>query len=93
MSLNWSAFDELKGSRTIDEIKILSKLTKAKYFSCCEVPIFNFIPIDHVIIDTLHLFLCISNVLINLLIQDLRRHDSIEKATLDREKHNTCRII
>ena len=33
----------------------------------------------HVIIDTLHLFLRISDVLIDLLIRELRRSDSIEK--------------
>ena len=88
MSMDWSAFDKFKGARTVDEIEQLSKLSKAKCFSCCAVPIFKFIPIDHVIIDTLHLFLRISDVLINLLIQDLRRQDGIAKATLDREKHS-----
>ena len=36
---------------------------------------FPFIPIHHVIIDSLHLFLRISDVLINLLIWDLRMLD------------------
>lgn len=34
---------------------------------------------DHVIIDTLHLFLRISDVLIDLLIRELKRSDAIEK--------------
>ena len=34
---------------------------------------------DHVIIDTLHLFLRISDVLIDLFIRELRRSDAIEK--------------
>ena len=42
-------------------------------------PLFSFIPLDHVIIDTLHLFLRISDNLIELLIRELRRQDSIEK--------------
>ena len=37
-----------------------------------------FIPIDHVIIDTLHLFLHISDLLINL-IHEFRRQDGIER--------------
>ena len=36
---------------------------------------------DHVILDTLHLFLRISDVLIDLLIRELRRSDAIEKKT------------
>ena len=50
-------------------------------YNCCEEPIFCIIPIDHVIIDTLHLFLQISDVLINLLIRDLHILDGIEKST------------
>ena len=86
MSKDWSAFEASKGARTTDEIEKHCKLSKSKCFSCCEVPIFKFIPIDHVIIDTLHLFLRVSDLLINLLIQDLRRQDGIANATLNREK-------
>ena len=53
---------------------------------------FSFIPIDHVIIDTPHLFLRISDDLIELLIRELRRSDVIEKvksfsAGFSREKY------
>ena len=58
------------------------------YFSCHIVPIFKSIPIDNVVINILHLFLCISDVLICLLIQDLHRLDGIAKSTLDIEKHH-----
>ena len=45
---------------------------------------FDFIPSDHVIIDTLHLFLRISDVLIELLIRQLKREDAIDKkSTVD----------
>ena len=44
-------------------------------------PLFDFIPIDHVIIDTLHLFLRISDNLIELLIRELRRKDAIDKVS------------
>ena len=42
-------------------------------------PLFDFIPLDHVLIDTLHLFLRISDVLIELLIRQLKCEDAIEK--------------
>ena len=40
------------------------------------------IPIDHVIPDILHLFLRVTDILINLLILELRRLDGIEKCKL-----------
>ena len=54
---------------------------KSKKFNCKATPLFNFIPIDHVIIDTLHLFLRISDNLTELLIRELRRKDACEKIT------------
>ena len=42
-------------------------------------PLFPTIPLDHVIIDTLHLFLRVCDNLINLLILRLRREDAIDK--------------
>ena len=50
---------------------------------------------DHVIIDTLHFFLRISDVLIDLFIRELRRSDAIEKKTSDgfprdKYKHMAC---
>ena len=51
---------------------------------------------DHVIIDTLHFFLRISDVLIDLFIRELRRSDAIEKKKTsdgfprDKYKHMAC---
>jgi len=72
----WSITDTTLGARTIKEI---CEHAKTKKFNCKRSPLFEFIPIDHVIIDTLHLFLRISDNLIELLIRELRRLDSIEK--------------
>ena len=54
---------------------------------------FSFIPIQRVVIHSLHLFLRIANVLINLLIRDLRIVDGIDKATgADLDKTNATNI-
>ena len=45
-------------------------------------PLFDFIPLDHVIINTLHLFLRISDVLIELLIT--REYAIDKKLTFDK---------
>ena len=92
MTKEWSVFDTTKGARTIAVIQSLSQKPKTKRMGCCKNPIFAFIPIDHVLIDTLHLFfhvlidtlhlfLRVVDILINLLIQDLRREDGILKST------------
>ena len=81
--LEWSITDTSKGARTTKEIKekaLLSKRCTVR-FSCCRAPLFPFIPMERVVIDTLHLFLRISDVLINLLIRDIRIKDGISKAT------------
>ena len=79
----WSINNITEGARTIDEIKFLSALPKSRSpdekYSCKEQPLFPFIPIGHTIPDILHLFLRITDVLINLLILDLRTHDAVNK--------------
>jgi len=85
MELKWSLIDTTKGARTIDEIQTLSKKGgRQQHFGCVRAPIFPSIPIDHVMIDTLHLFLRIADLLINLLIMDLRRQDGIEKGRVEK---------
>lgn len=44
-----------------------------------KTPPFSCIPLDYVIIDTLHLFSRISDNLIELLLRELRRQDAIDK--------------
>ena len=74
MDQKWSISDTQYGARTVEEISSMSQLGKSNKnrYNCSHKPTFPFIPIHHVIIDSLHLFLRISNVLINLLIRDLR---------------------
>jgi len=72
----WSLTDLKLGARNLEEI---SKYAKSKKYNCKHDPLFPFIPLDHVVIDTLHLFLRISDNLIELLIRELRRMDTIEK--------------
>ena len=83
MTLQWSISDSSEGARTTQEISEKAKLPKKSKlrFNCSETPIFSFIPLQNVIIDHLHLFLRISDVLINLLIRDLQVVDGISKAT------------
>ena len=83
--------DPEKGARTIDEIQKLaeSKKKATEKYGCVRQPLFPTIPVNHIIPDVLHLFLRICDVLINLLITELRRLDGLEKARiqkLDRTK-------
>ena len=78
MSQEWSISDTTKGARTVEEIARFASMKQQK-FNCSQKPLFSFIPIHRVIIDTLHLFLRISDVLINLLICDLRTADGINR--------------
>ena len=78
----WSIVDEECGARTVKGMNAAAALPKGskKKFNCSNPPLFSMIPMHKVIIDNLHLFLRISDLLINLLILDIRRLDGIEKA-------------
>ena len=81
---NWSVTDKVSGrTRSIDEIQKCAKVKKNKKnekYGCINQPIFPCIPIKCVVPDILHLFLRISDVLMNLLIVELRRLDGLDKA-------------
>ena len=55
------------------------------------------IPLGHVVMDNLHLFLRVSDVLIDQLIQELLRLDSLSKskktAGLDKSKHRHIAVF
>ena len=73
----WSMFDANKGARSIE--KLIQWARAPQKYSCKHKPMFDFIPLDHVVVDLLHLFLRIADVLIAKLIQDLRLLDNITK--------------
>ena len=74
----WSLTD--KSLRARDSHKI-GKHAESKQHNCKTNLLFDFIPIDRVIIDTLHLFLRISDNVIKLLIRGLHRKDAIDKVS------------
>ena len=78
MQMQWSVTDPNKGARSVEEIMEKCKLgkTNKNRYNCKHQPLFPFIPIKQVVIDTLHLFLRISDKLTDLLIRDLRIHDA-----------------
>ena len=76
----WSISDPSKGARSTDEnIKMSRQPRTRKQYNVSRLPLFPTIPLDHVVIDNLHLFLRVADVLINLLIIELRRQDAIQK--------------
>ena len=64
MTKSWSLTNTTQGARTVSEIETLSKKPASKCLGCINIPISKAIPIDHVIIDTLHLFLRVADLLI-----------------------------
>ena len=83
MDKAWSLTDSAKGARTVQEITEKSKLAKTSKnrYNCRRAPLFPFIPVKRVVIDSLHLFLRVGDILINLLIRDIRILDGIESST------------
>ena len=75
----WSLTDPSQGARTIDENVTNAEKRGRKQFNVSHTPLFPMIPLSRVVIDNLHLFLRVADVLIDLLIVELKRHDAIEK--------------
>ena len=59
MTKEWSIVDQTKRAKTIKEIKTLSKLGKRNpnRNNCSHEPLFPFVSIERVVIDSLHMFL------------------------------------
>ena len=74
-SKHWSLLNLEEGARTLEEIQ---KCAKSRKYNCKPNPLFMFIPLSHAVIDTLHLFLRVSDNLIALLIKDLKYLDAIQ---------------
>jgi len=66
--------------KQLKKYKYIHKSKKGiEKYGCIRQPIYPTIKIDHTIPDVLHLFLRVCDVLINLLITELRRLDGLDK--------------
>ena len=76
----WSITDAALGARTIEETTEMAQLPKSKRkHGVQNTPIFRTIPLHHVVIDNLHMFLRVADTLIDLLIVEMRRLDALDK--------------
>ena len=90
-TLKWSMTDPKHGARTISENIQLSQSRSRQKYNVSNSPLFRNIPLTRVVVDNLHLFLRVADVLIDLLIGALRQLDNIDKTVklqnLDRLTH------
>ena len=75
-----SITDVSRGAKNIENISLATLPKSRKKLNVSHAPFFPNIPLANVVIDNLHLFLCVSNILLNHLIEELLRQDAIEKA-------------
>ena len=88
----WSIIDSSKGARSIEEnIQLSEKPRSQKKFNVTNRPLFPSIPLSNVI-DNLHLFLRVADVL-DLLISELRRQDALTKVTSSTFNSNKCKHL
>ena len=85
------------GTRTIEENITLSKLPKSKQkvYNVSNPLLFPTIPLTKVVIDNLHLFLRVSDVLIDRFIVQLQVLDAIDKSRKlsSFDPHNSSTLI
>ena len=71
------------GARTNEENASFAASAKSKKkFNVSHPPLFPYmyIPLQNIVIDNLHLFLRVADMLIDLLVMELKRQDAIDKA-------------
>lgn len=91
---HWSITDPTLGARTIEENVKVSQLPKSKRkHNVSRLPLFPTIPLQNVVIDNLHLLLRVSDILIDLMIVELRRMDLIEKRKLTDFDPQKCKNL
>ena len=72
----WSIISTDEGTRSIEEtIQIV--ITKQKQYNVSHVPIFKTVPLTRIVVDYLHMFLRITDTLIDLLIHSLLTLDQL----------------
>ena len=70
-------YDEHPMRRTLEEIKQFASKSKGENYCCVHRPLID-LPLDHIILDELHLMLRVTDVLINNLIEDVMQWDDKE---------------
>ena len=85
-------YDEDPIQQTLQEIKQFASKSKGENYFCVHQPLLN-IPLDHILLDELHLMLHVTDVLISNLIEDVVQWDekdnflSEKKSTSSQQKH------
>ena len=78
--------------RTLEEIKEFVCKSKGENYCCVHEPLFN-IPLDHIILDELHLMLRISDILIGNIVQDAMQWDEKDTWITGKKKVHLDKLI
>lgn len=92
MSLTWSQTKADFGARTVAEMAKCAS-GKGQRFGSIAHPLFEMVTIPNVIPNVLHLFICISDQLVNHVISELLRRDNIAKNTKQICKQKFSNIV
>ena len=77
-SEGFSIIDNRKGARSHEDCALY--LNKSQNMGYLGIAIFSFIPYENYVLDLLHLLLRISDVLFDMLLQDIEKHDTYNKS-------------
>lgn len=72
-------YDSSPLRRTLEELHECAQKSKGENYCCVHKPLLN-IPLDHIILDELHLMLRVTDVLIGNIIEDVMQWDDKESA-------------
>lgn len=78
--------------KTLQKIKEFASKSKGENYCCVHDPLLN-IPLDHIILDELHLLLRISDILIDNIVQDAMQWDDKETWITGKKKVHLDKLI
>ena len=85
MSKDSGYYDAKPLKRTIQEMFELATKKSGENYCCCHEPLLV-IPLDHIILDELHLMLRITDILIENLIEDAMQWDDKESSSYSKKR-------
>ena len=78
--------------RTLEELKEFASKSKGESYCCVHQPLLN-IPLDHIILDELHLMLRTTDVLFGNLVEDVMQWDGKESFLTGKKKVHLDKLI
>ena len=85
-------YNDIPLRRTLNGLHEFASKSKGKNYCCVYQPLLN-IPLDHIMLDELHLMLRITDVLIGNLVEDVKQRDDKQSFVTGKKKVHLDKLV